>query len=162
MIDNIIKMSSDTLLEEEENNSFEIQNSTDENVQFNTSIEKLTTNNLTELKLTNEIISEASVSDDDSSPWITWFVGMKGNEFFCMIDEDFIQDDFNLTGLSSMVPYYEYALDIILDMELTVGKLSHINYQSFHFVTFFYCFLYVICVFNSLIYILYSFLYTIY
>ena len=46
---------------------------------------------------------EASGSDEDVASWISWFCSLKGNEFFCEVDEDFIQDDFNLSGLSSQV-----------------------------------------------------------
>jgi casein kinase II subunit beta len=61
--------------------------------------------------------SEDSPITDDETTWIQWFCGLKGNEFFCEVDEDFIADDFNLAGLSSQVPYYEYALSIMLDAD---------------------------------------------
>jgi hypothetical protein len=33
------------------------------------------------------------------------------------VHEDFIDDDFNLTGLQSMVPFWKEALDMVLDVE---------------------------------------------
>jgi casein kinase II subunit beta len=71
----------------------------------------------------NEMVSELSASEE-GSPWISWFVSIRGNEFFCAVDEDFIQDEFNLTGLSPVVPYFDHALDIILDLEGSQKELS--------------------------------------
>ena len=46
---------------------------------------------------------EPSGSEEDVASWISWFCSLKGNEFFCEIEEDYIQDDFNLSGLCSQV-----------------------------------------------------------
>jgi hypothetical protein len=47
--------------------------------------------------------------------WISWFLSSKGNEYFCEVDEDYILDRFNLTGLNMEVANYQQSLDLITD-----------------------------------------------
>lgn len=52
--------------------------------------------------------------------WLTLyalqFISSRGNEYFCEIDEDYLTDRFNLTGLNTEVQYYQYALDLVTDV----------------------------------------------
>lgn len=48
--------------------------------------------------------------------YATQFISTRGNEYFCEIDEEYLTDRFNLTGLNTDVPYYQYALDLITDV----------------------------------------------
>ncbi|KAI8876021.1 casein kinase II subunit beta [Backusella circina FSU 941] len=58
-----------------------------------------------------------SNSDTSLQSWISWFCSLSGHEFYLEVPEDFIEDEFNLTGLSAIVPFYNEALEMILDIE---------------------------------------------
>jgi casein kinase II subunit beta len=73
----------------------------------------------------DEIMEEVEEQEDDytsSTPtstltWISWFCSLPGHEYFCEVTEDFIEDDFNLTGLNTMVPFWKEAMEMVLDVE---------------------------------------------
>lgn len=58
-----------------------------------------------------------SSSSQPPESWISAFCSLVGHEYFAEVSEDFIEDDFNLTGLQSQVPMYKEALEMILDVE---------------------------------------------
>ena len=63
-------------------------------------------------------VSEMSQSSSQSpDSWIAQFCSLVGHEYFAEVSEDFIEDDFNLTGLQAQVPMYKEALEMILDVE---------------------------------------------
>ncbi|KAF1356992.1 casein kinase II, regulatory subunit, partial [Delphinella strobiligena] len=58
-----------------------------------------------------------SSSSQVAESWVSAFCGLVGHEYFAEVSEEFIEDDFNLTGLQSQVPMYKEALEMILDVE---------------------------------------------
>lgn len=64
--------------------------------------------------------SQDYVSDSGSEYteyWIDWFLGSKGNEYFCDVDVEYITDRFNLTGLNQYVDRVSLLVDIITDRQ---------------------------------------------
>ncbi|KJA30214.1 hypothetical protein HYPSUDRAFT_125685 [Hypholoma sublateritium FD-334 SS-4] len=59
----------------------------------------------------------ASSTPTSTLTWISWFCSLPGHEYFCEVTEDFIEDDFNLTGLNAMVPFWKEAMEMVLDVE---------------------------------------------
>jgi casein kinase II subunit beta len=55
-----------------------------------------------------------STSSGTPESWISSFCSLLGHEYFAEISEDFIEDDFNLTGLQGQVAMYKEALEVIL------------------------------------------------
>lgn len=44
--------------------------------------------------------------------WISSFCSLLGHEYFAEVSEEFIEDDFNLTGLQTQVAMYKEALEV--------------------------------------------------
>ena len=58
-----------------------------------------------------------SESGTEGLTWISWFCSLAGHQYFAEVSEEFIEDEFNLTGLNFLVPFYREALEMILDIE---------------------------------------------
>ncbi|CDO96116.1 unnamed protein product [Kluyveromyces dobzhanskii CBS 2104] len=71
--------------------------------------------------------SNDSSDSGNYEEWIPTFCSRFGHEYFCQVPTDFIEDDFNLTGLSQEVAYYRKALDTILDLESTSDEEEEKN-----------------------------------
>ena len=77
----------------------------------------------------------ASSTPTSSLTWITWFCSLPGHEYFSEVTEDFIEDDFNLTGLNSMVPFWKEAMEMVLDVEPGGSYLVFDHVQNDRLIT---------------------------
>ena len=60
---------------------------------------------------------QSESESDYTEYWIDWFLGNKGNEYFCDVDVEYITDRFNLTGLNQYVDRMSLLVDIISDRQ---------------------------------------------
>ena len=61
-----------------------------------------------------------SSSSGTPESWISSFCSLLGHEYFAEISEDFIEDDFNLTGLQTQVAMYKEALEVCFFIALVI------------------------------------------
>jgi casein kinase II subunit beta len=54
-----------------------------------------------------------SSSSGTPESWISSYCSLIGHEYFAEVSEEFIEDDFNLTGLQSQVAMYKEALEVL-------------------------------------------------
>lgn len=59
---------------------------------------------------------EGSQEEFVQDSWIVEYLAATGHDLFAEVSEEFIEDDFNLTGLGALVPHYHEALEVILDL----------------------------------------------
>jgi casein kinase II subunit beta len=72
----------------------------------------------------------SSLSDSSNGiGWIEWFLSLRGHDYFCEVDVEFVMDRFNLTGLNVEVPYMQQALDIITDRAGTLKICTLDNFE---------------------------------
>jgi casein kinase II subunit beta len=71
------------------------------------------------------------MSSSSATPesWISSFCSLLGHEYFAEVSEEFIEDDFNLTGLQGQVPMYKEALEVCYSIYLRISICSDIQYR---------------------------------
>ena len=66
----------------------------------------------------------SSSSGSEDTPWIQWFLSLKGHELLCEVHRAYIEDSFNLYGLRQIIPHYAACLDVILDRGDTESEME--------------------------------------
>ena len=61
--------------------------------------------------------------------WIIWFCNLKDNEFFCVVDPEWIQNRFNTYGLQYQFSNFDQLINLILcPSEPSIKQLQDENY----------------------------------
>ncbi|KAL5568808.1 hypothetical protein UlMin_025383 [Ulmus minor] len=77
--------------------------------------------------------SNVSGSNGDDTSRISWFCNLRGNEFFCEVDDDYIQYEFNLCGLSSQGDIFTEEQNELIESapEMLYGLIHHLQLDKY-------------------------------
>ncbi|KAJ6241247.1 casein kinase ii subunit beta [Anaeramoeba flamelloides] len=59
----------------------------------------------------------SSSSDSSLLSWAEWFCDLDDHEWFCIINEDYLMDNFNFYGLQKYIKNFSYTIDLIRDLD---------------------------------------------
>lgn len=94
--------------------------------------------------ISDEPSTSPSASMDEEESWIASFCSVTGHEYFAEVSEDFIEDDFNLTGLGAVVPLYD-PLECFFICLFSFCFSPSLYILCFLFYLFIYLFIYMSC-----------------
>lgn len=69
--------------------------------------------------------SGSGTGSEEIYSWAYWFTQQKGKEYYCMVDDEFIRDKFNITGIGH---HFERAQDAYDCISLDYGTYLNIHY----------------------------------
>lgn len=79
-------------------------------------------------------IDNMSSTSGAPESWISSFCSLLGHEYFAEVSEEFIEDDFNLTGLQAQVAMYKEALEVPSPPPLSGYSCHRDNADMFYLV----------------------------
>jgi casein kinase II subunit beta len=71
--------------------------------------------------------TDSSLEDNFADRFVDEILSSRGGEFFCEVDEDYITDRFNLTGLSNEVDHFQIAYELVTDTWEDEGGTKELN-----------------------------------
>jgi hypothetical protein len=76
---------------------------------------------------------------EESGSWVDWFLGLRAHSFFCEVEDDYLGDDFNLTGLAHAVSYRQtdrqptlVTIYLPIFLPTCCTYLSYLGTHSYH------------------------------
>lgn len=92
--------------------------------------------NMEDLECTFYAVNDPSYQEDSESSengWIQWLCALEDHEFLTEVDEDYVQESFNLYGLRSKFPHFSESLQMLLSEDFPEDEdLQNESFLALH------------------------------